>query len=89
MKCDNLEANKAVKEFGEIKGTTCDSFCLRWTQHAWEMTRLEKAPQKIPWNRFANNLRTTWELGDLKKAGYLWTPVDFMKFVEFHKRRNE
>ena len=43
----------------------------------------------MPWNRFANNLRTTWELGDLKKAGYLWTPVDFMKFVEFHKRRNK
>ena len=26
MKCDNLGENNAVKEFGEIEGTTCEPF---------------------------------------------------------------
>ena len=32
MKCDNLGENNAVKEFGEIEGTTCEPFFLRLVQ---------------------------------------------------------
>ena len=33
MKCDNLGENNAVKEFGEIQGTTCEPFFLRLVQN--------------------------------------------------------
>ena len=32
MKCDNLGENNAVKEFGEIEGTTCEPFFCVWYQ---------------------------------------------------------